>query len=51
MGTKKKIEPKAAAKADKPAEGKPAKAAKTSRKTGRFHNSSAEIKHTVTRLG
>lgn len=51
MGTKKKVEPKAAAKADKPAEGKPAKAAKTSRKTGRFYNSNALIKHTVTRLG
>jgi hypothetical protein len=51
MGTKKKIEPKTAAKADKPAEGKSAKAAKSSRKTGRFSSSNAAIKHTVTRLG
>jgi len=51
MGTKKKIEPKAAAKAEKPAEGKSAKAAKTSRKTNRFSSSDAGIKHTVTRLG
>jgi hypothetical protein len=49
MGTKKKIEPKAAAKADKPVEGK--KAAKSSRKTNRFSSSSARIKHSVTRLG
>jgi hypothetical protein len=51
MGTKKKIEPKAAAKADKPAEGKSTKAAKSSRKTGRFSSSNARIKHSVTRLG
>jgi len=51
MGTKKKIEPKAAAKAEKPAEGKPAKAAQPSRKTNRFYSSSAAMKHTVTRLG
>lgn len=52
MGTKKKIEPKAAGKADKPAEGKSVKAAKSSRKTNRASlHSNARIKHTVTRLG
>lgn len=51
MGTKKKVEPKAAAKADQKAEGTRAKAAKSSRKTNRFSSSNARIKHTVTRLG